>query len=276
MQDNFDALVDGVYRIAELAATELLQFYRKVDTLKVTQKANKTPVTAADLASDQIIHEYLAQLTPHIPILSEETPVAAATRMAWSRYWCVDPLDGTKEFIKGTDEFTINIALVEDHQPVFGLIFIPCRRECFYAGRGWGAFKRLEDVVTPIQVRPWPLDNQINVLVSRWHTPTTWGKLLHKELNYQLIKAGSSLKFCMVANGAADVYPRFGPTSEWDTAAGQCIVEEAGGVLVDLQGQPLEYNRRETLLNPNFVVVNDLEQLMKFFTIGEKADDAKS
>lgn len=225
--------------------------------LKVTQKNDNTPVTEADLAAHQLITERLAQLTPDIPCLSEEsTPEAIRDRHNWKIYWLIDPLDGTREFIDGGEAFTINIALIIDHRPVIGLIHLPVTGETWYAHHGDGSlYFDADDQQHTIQTRSLPT-LPVVAIGHRRHRERLHAFL--EELGpHQTIQRASSLKSCLVASALADIYPCFGPTSEWDTAAAQCIVEQAGGRIIDLTMQPLRYNLRDTLENPPFIVIGD-------------------
>lgn len=252
--ENLAPLIDPVCDIALRAGEEIMEVYRshKPD---IKYKADKSPVTRADLAADQLIRKELKQLTPEWPILSEEHTKGLdfETRSAWSTYWLVDPLDGTKGFIKQNGFFTVNIALIDNHQPVLGVIFAPSDEHLYYARRGGGAYKQIKnELAQKISVRKIPRNKPV-VVASRAHInkPT---QMLIDALDAEEIRVDSSLKCCMVADGSADLYLRSGPTSEWDTGAGQCIVEEAGGQLTDCSGSPLEYNHKESYLNPSFVV----------------------
>jgi 3'(2'), 5'-bisphosphate nucleotidase len=179
-------------------------------------------------------------------------------RHNWQRYWLVDPLDGTREFIKRNGEFTVNIALIEGHEPVLGVIYVPVTRVLYYACRGHGAYKKEAGATaTALEVHPWAGEGTALVAGSRSHAGEHLKFFLDRVGDYELVSMGSSLKLCLVAEGKADIYPRFGLTSEWDTAAAQCVVEEAGGMVVDLNGTPLRYNTKESLLNPYFLVIAD-------------------
>ena len=175
-------------------------------------------------------------------------------RSSWQRYWLVDPLDGTREFVKRNGEFTVNIALIDDHVPVLGVIVVPVTGLCYYARSGGGAFRQGRgETPRPISTRP--LNRRhVTVAGSRSHAGERLGRFLSRIGDYDLVSMGSSLKSCLVAEGKADVYPRLGPTSEWDTAAAHCIVDEAGGRLTDTAMHPLRYNTKESLLNPDFFV----------------------
>jgi 3'(2'), 5'-bisphosphate nucleotidase len=217
--------------------------------------------TVADSAANQIIITGLGKLTPDIPIVSEESAVIPFTeRSQWQLFWLIDPIDGTKEFMQRNYQFTVNIALIENHKPVLGVVRVPISGLCYFAVRGYGSFRKaLNRVPIPIQVGT--CRSPVRVVISRSHFGSGILRLqefLSKLSEYDLSTVGSSLKLCQVAEGSADVYPRFGPTSEWDTAAAQAIVEMAGGKVVSVEtGEPLSYNTTESLLNPHFIVYGD-------------------
>lgn len=225
---------------------------------EVSEKADSTPLTEADLAAHHEIMDGLSALTPEVPVLSEESkPKSYVERSKWLQYWLVDPLDGTREFIKRNGEFTVNIALIEEQEPVMGVVYAPVVGCLYYAARGLGAFKRVElDDPVPIQVRSQCPDKVI-IAGSRSHQSPAFKKFVAQLPGYEVISMGSSLKSCLVAEGTADIYARLGPTSEWDTAAAQCVVEEAGGQITDTQMKPLRYNTKDELLNPHFFVFGD-------------------
>jgi len=249
-------LIMPVREIAEQASRAIMQVYS--EPFEVVRKPDYSPVTAADVAAHDIIVEALERLTPGVPILSEEADVLPfAQRRTWDRYWLVDPLDGTREFIKRNGEFTVNIALIVGHEAVLGVIAVPATSTCYYATQTRGAFKQLHGAESqPIRVRRWD-GNRIVVAGSRSHGSERFEAFLRRFSSSEVLRVGSSLKSCLVAEGNADIYVRFGPTSEWDTAAAQVIVEQAGGAVFDLQMQPLRYNTKDSILNPAFVVVGD-------------------
>lgn len=256
MNTALAALAEPVLALAMRAAGEILRIY--ASDFAIHLKSDRTPVTAADLAAHAVLCEGLARLTPDIPVLSEESaPDEHPQRLGWPRLWLVDPLDGTREFVARSGEFSINIALVEDHLPVFGLILMPVSGAAYWAWRGGGAWK-LVPGSTPVPIRCRALGSgPVRVAGSRRHT----GHLLQTYLGYlgeHVYRGiGSALKACLIAEGEADVYPRFGPTSEWDTAASQILLEEAGGGLCDGARRPLRYNARHTLINPDFLAFGD-------------------
>lgn len=244
-----------VISIAREAGAAIMQVYR--GEIEVTRKDDNSPLTLADIEAHNIIVSGLAKLPPELPILSEESAsVPYSTRSAWRRYWLVDPLDGTREFIKRNGEFTVNIALIEDGKPILGVVFAPDKDVLYFAADGYGAFKQ-EDGKPVEEIHSRALDlSRLVVAGSRSHSDArTQAFLANIERNHLppgLISMGSSLKICLVAEGKADVYPRLGLTSEWDTAAAQCVLEQAGGSLVDLQGTSFRYNSKDSLLNPEF------------------------
>lgn len=258
----YEALLADIIGLAYQAGAQIMAIYTRAD-FAVQDKADASPLTAADLASHQTLCQGLRQLTPEVPILSEESAqIPYAERSQWQRYWLIDPLDGTKEFIKRNGEFTVNIALIESGRATLGVVLIPATGQCYSALLDVGAWRQDHPDQTPqtIQVTQ-PFAKPLRVVGSRSHTSAELTDYVDKLNNTlgtpEFIAIGSALKFCLVAEGSADVYPRLGLTSEWDTAAAQCVVEAAGGQVVDLNGQPLRYNQKESLLNPHFLVFGD-------------------
>jgi 3'(2'), 5'-bisphosphate nucleotidase len=249
------ALLDAIIALAREAGARIMEVYES--DIAVTHKEDRSPLTQADLAAHKAIVAGLAKLTPDIPVLSEEgaeTPYA--TRSSWTRYWIVDPLDGTKEFIKRNGEFTVNIALVDRHEPVLGVVYAPALGVTYAGARGLGALRERDGQREKITTRPCAATPYF--VVSRSHRDAPLEALLAKLPAHEAVSTGSSLKFCLVATGEADLYPRTGPTSEWDTAAGQCVAECAGAEVLKLpELTPLRYNEKESLLNPGFVVIGD-------------------
>ncbi len=258
MPDSHDICryLDGIISIAADAGRRIVEVYNQEFTIQ--HKDDKTPLTEADMAAHDAIVSGLKQLTPEIPILSEESvEIPYDKRKTWARYWLVDPLDGTREFIKRNGEFTVNIALIDTNVPVLGVITSPVSGLIYYGCKGQGAFKQLPgQAAKPIHTSTWD-GGRIRVAGSRSHRSDRFDAFVSCFEGHELVVMGSSLKSCLVAEGKADVYPRFGLTSEWDTAAAQCIVEEAGGAVTDLQLQPLRYNLKDSLLNPYFLVLGD-------------------
>lgn len=255
---NLNLLLPDVVKLAQAASEKILEVYHRTERVEVHTKADQSPLTEADLLSNDIITQGLHKLTPEIPILSEESAeIPFAERRQWQRYWLVDPLDGTKEFVQRSGQFAVNIALIDHHQVILGVIAVPCQDVCYYAHKGAGAYKQLPDgSVQQLITKPYA-NGPIRVIASRLHGLEALTIFLQKLENYTVTHSGSALKSCLVTEGQADIYPRFGPTCEWDTGAGQCIIEEAGGALLTEQGQPLLYNTKESLINPNFIVVGD-------------------
>ncbi len=242
---------DRVIDIALLAGKAIMAVYE--GEIAVSRKEDSSPLTQADLAAHDIITNGLAGIDPSIPVISEESSaIPFDERKKWNRYWLVDPLDGTREFIKRNGEFTVNIALIEDHMPVMGVVYAPALDLLFHAIKGEGAYRQLGNGA-PQRIRARNFDpTQVTVAGSRSHAGERLLAFLDRIGPHMLISMGSSLKICLVAEGRADVYPRLGLTSEWDTAAAQCILEEAGGQIVGTNGQVLRYNTKDSLLNPEF------------------------
>jgi len=260
-QQMLKDLLPEVIEIARQAGQIIMDIY--CSDFQINNKSDDTPVTCADLAANEFIVAALAKLNSDIPILSEEsTKIPYKERSQWQTYWLVDPLDGTRAFIEKTDEFSVNIALVNKNSPILGVIYSPVKKCSFYARQDNGAFY-LDDARQPrsIQVRKKCHDKIIVAGTEK----SAQSPILQTFLNnmekkfsaYEIKFMGSSLKSCMVAEGIADVYARLGPTSEWDTAAAQCIVEEAGGLITDTQMRVLRYNTKDSLLNPDFFVFGD-------------------
>jgi 3'(2'), 5'-bisphosphate nucleotidase len=219
----------------------------------VQNKDDNSPLTLADLESQRVIVEGLTQLTPDVPILSEESAQAPwAERRNWTELWVVDPLDGTREFVKRNGEFTVNIALVVDHEPLLGIVAAPAQGLLYWGARGVGAFSRHHGAAqSSIHIAPPHLP--VRVVGSRSHASAETASYLAGLGPHTMSGIGSSLKFCLIAAGQADLYPRFGPTSEWDTAAGQALLEAAGGHVTRPDGHRLRYNCRESLINGDFI-----------------------
>lgn len=242
--------------ISQEAGELIMGFYRS--TFTVTHKEDDSPLTQADLAAHKHISAALEALTPDIPVLSEEAAnISWEVRKGWKRYWLVDPLDGTREFVKRNDDFTVNIALIEEGEPVIGVVHVPVFNISYYAARGAGAYELNAGVERRIRVRA-PVPAVPRFVITRSHRDATLDALLAKFPVHEAKSRGSALKICLVAAGEADIYPRTGPTSEWDTAAGHCVVDEAGGKILRLpELTSLRYNQKESLLNPGFLVIGD-------------------
>lgn len=255
--DELKQLLQPVREIAIQAGTAILDIYHSGDWA-VTAKADATPLTEADIAAHHVVVAGLQQLQPQLPVLSEESDeTIKQARLSWDRYWLIDPLDGTKEFIAKTDEFTVNIALIDGHQSILGLVYAPVLGVTYMAARGTGAFKQVENSdIETIAVRTKPAEKFV-VATSRRHAKGRVDAAMQEVGGHDMLPMGSSLKFGVIAEGKADIYPRLGPTCEWDTAAAQCVLEEAGGAVLNLAGQPLQYNAKDELLNPYFVAIGD-------------------
>jgi len=251
------AIREDVIALAHDAASAILGIYDS--EFAVQHKDDDSPLTAADLAAHRCIVDGLARITPEIPVLSEESAheVPTATRRQWQRLWLVDPLDGTREFVKRNGEFTVNIALIVDGVAVWGVVQAPVTGELWHGGADIGAFRRLGSDETAIRVRA-PATAPLRVAASRSHRDSRTQAFIDRMGETEPVGLGSSLKFCKLAEGTLDVYPRFGPTSEWDTAAGQCVLEGAGGAVLDPQGRPFRYNQRERILNGDFIGLGDV------------------
>jgi len=245
-----------IVAIAQRAGTAILEVYHR--DFSVVSKADDSPLTQADLASHKVILAALSEYQPALPVLSEESSASSyAERRNWRDFWLVDPLDGTKEFIKKNGEFTVNIALVRDHYPVAGVVHVPVTGVSYFGAAGLGCFRQDgRDQPLPIQARV-PAATPPVVVGSRSHANPDLARRLARLGAHRMVSMGSSLKFCLVAEGLADFYPRLGPTSEWDTAAAQAVVEAAGGRVVTLDGTRLSCNRGDSLLNPEFLVFAD-------------------
>ncbi|MCW2480657.1 MULTISPECIES: 3'(2'),5'-bisphosphate nucleotidase CysQ [Symbiopectobacterium] len=243
-------MLEQICQLARDAGAAIMQVYDGERPVDVAHKKDASPVTAADLAAHHIIKQGLAQMFADIPLLSEEDPPAWEVRQHWQRYWLVDPLDGTKEFLNRNGEFTVNIALIENGAPVLGVVYVPVTG-VMYAASGGKAWKEVDGVRRLIRVNhahP-PL-----VVVSRSHLDAELKDYLLQLGEHQTVAIGSSLKFCLVAEGKAQLYPRFGPTNVWDTAAGHAVAAAAGAQVHDWQGKTLNYVPRESFLNPGFRV----------------------
>jgi len=248
---NSIKLID-IKNIAYEAGNAILQIYNQ--DFDFIEKEDNSPLTEADIKSNNIICTHLKQLYPHIPIISEENKqIPYEERQSWEYYWCIDPIDGTKEFINKNDEFTINIALIHKNSPILGVVYAPAIKEMYSAKKGEGVFKN--DKNLPLKINQ-NIKDKITVVASKSHLSIETQKFIDrlKANTVEHIGKGSSLKLCMVASGEADIYPRLAPTMEWDTAAADAIVREAGKMCYQFENnQPLIYNK-QSLLNPWFVV----------------------
>jgi 3'(2'), 5'-bisphosphate nucleotidase len=248
---DLPALARALIPIVARAGAAIMRIYDLGFT--VQRKEDNSPLTLADLESQRLIIEGLTEVTPEIPILSEESAQAPwDERKAWRELWVVDPLDGTREFVKRNGEFTVNIALVRDHEPVLGVVAAPALGLLYWGASGVGAFSHHRGAAqVPIKVSP--PESPLRVVGSRSHPSPETAGYLARVGPHVMTGIGSSLKFCLVAEGKADLYPRFGPTSEWDTAAGQALLEAAGGHVTRLDGHRLRYNCRASVINGNFL-----------------------
>ena len=241
---DLTGLLPRAAALAREAGHNVLAIYQDQNP-QVDYKQDHSPVTQADVVSHQILTRGLTDLEPHWPVVSEESAeIPFEERRGWRHFWMIDPLDGTREFLDRTGEFTVNIALIEDDHPVLGVIYAPVMDTLYFATRGAGSYRVNGTVTTPSRVAP---ARRKRLVVSRRHASTQ-----DTSNSGECLVMGSSLKFCLIAEGAADVYPRSGPTMEWDTAAAQCILEEAGGSVTDLAGNRIRYNK-PSLRNPGFV-----------------------
>lgn len=244
-------LAESLMATVERAGAAIMRIYDA--GFRVQHKEDDSPLTAADLESQRLIIEGLERITPGIPILAEESAAAPwAERRTWRELWVVDPLDGTREFVKRNGEFTVNIALVVEHEPLLGIVAAPARGVIYWGIAGMGAYRRRQGeearrITASAPQRP------LRVVGSRSHPSEQTAAYLSRLGPHVMEGIGSSLKFCLLAEGKADLYPRFGPTSEWDTAAGQAVLEAAGGHVTRMDGHRMRYNCRDSLLNGDFV-----------------------
>lgn len=247
---QYSTILPDIIRIADEAGERILPIYES--DFEVRYKEDQSPITAADMASHDVIVKGLERLTPGIPVLSEEgASIPWEERKHWRRFWLIDPIDGTKEFTRRTGEFTVNIALIEDGEPVMGVVTAPALKEAFWGIRGEGAYKRAHaGEIKAIQVAE-PATSR-KVVASKNHMNEATRSFIDKLGEHELVQAGSSLKFCRLAEGLADIYPRLGPTCEWDTGAAHAVLIAAGGKVETLEGQPLKYGK-EDVLNPHFI-----------------------
>jgi len=253
-----NALREAVIALAHQAGAAIMQVYHgDFADFQVQNKADDSPLTRADLAAHRIIVEGLAQLTPDWPILSEESAhIPWVQRRPWQRYWLVDPLDGTREFIKRNGEFSVNIALIDHGTAIFSLIQSPVTGVIWHAELGQGAYRRCGEEQRLLSTCC-PAQQPLRVVASRSHGCPTLDYALAHMGEVEVSRLGSALKFCKLAEGKLDVHLRMHPTQEWDTAAGQCLLEAAGGVVLTLSGKPLRYNQREQLINGDFIALGD-------------------
>lgn len=258
-------LLESVISLVHEAGKKILEIYETGD-FSVEIKSDDSPLTQADRAAHKLLYAALEKLDVG-PVLSEEGVIASwDERRTWEQYWLIDPLDGTKEFIKRNGEFTVNVALIRKNVPVLGVVYAPVKELWYYAEQGKGAFRRDAESTVAIAPQPFPSDGHrpVRVVGSRSHTSEYFENFMKQLPNAELVSVGSSLKLCMVAEGSADLYPRLIPTCEWDTAAAQAVAEEAGAVVVDWEERkPLRYNTKEELLNPYFIVAVSADSVGK-------------
>ena len=257
---DLKSIVDRVANISIQAGYEILRYYKS--DYSVRNKSNNSPVTEADIAANEFIVPSLTKLTPEIPIISEESDVADySVRSHWQRYWLIDPLDGTRSFVQGTDEFTVNIALIENYYPILGVVHSPVEQSTYWGAVGIGAYRSVADFDEPASINTGQLySSYIKMLISRSGmndgVEAFKRNLEADSFTCQVLRSSSSIKFCRAAEGTVDVFLRFGQTSEWDTAAGQCVLECAGGSVIDLDNNRLKYNKADAKLrNPKFLAI---------------------
>ncbi|WDE05634.1 3'(2'),5'-bisphosphate nucleotidase CysQ [Thalassomonas viridans] len=253
-----EQLLDIALQSARLAGAEIMNYYRH-GNFDTEIKGDESPVTSADLAANQVLMDRLKTLTPDIPIISEELDIEGlAQRKLWSKYWLLDPIDGTGEFIIGSGDFAVNIALIENGWPSIGVIHAPDHCLTYYGQKHLGAFKDNDQGSHQIRVASYKPGRAVKVAISRRQELSLMGQYLSSDFDFEYIALGScSLKNCLIAEGGADCYLRIGPTGEWDTGASQCILEQAGGSILDSEFHPLSYNCRDTLMNPDFISMGD-------------------
>lgn len=250
-----------VLQIAKAAGAAILEIYAQCEGIEIQRKADDSPLTAADQAANKVICEGLEALPTVYPIISEENKqVTKEVRQAYDYYWLVDPLDGTKEFIKHNGEFTVNIALIHKDRVVGGVVYTPVTDDLYWAAKGEGAFIQQDGKITQLHAPKFTLDQEgLQVVCSRSHLNEETQKFIDQLNNPVLVSKGSSLKFLELATGKAHLYPRVAPTMEWDTAAAQIIVEEAGGKVLQFGTEkPVVYNK-DNLLNPFFVAYANIQ-----------------
>ena len=251
---HYSSILPEVLKIADAASEKVMSIY--MTDFKVDYKADESPITAADIASHNVIVEGLSNLSEDIPILSEEgAEIPWSERKHWQRFWLIDPIDGTKDFTQRTDEFTVNIALIENGEPILGVVTAPALKEAYWGLRGQGAYKR--DNTGHVQrISVAPPGEAKRVVASKNYLNEDTKAFIDKLGAHELVQAGSSLKFCKIAEGHADIYPRLAPTCEWDTGAAHAVLSAAGGKVETLEGKPLQYGK-EDVLNPHFIASGD-------------------
>lgn len=241
--------------VVHAAGDAIMAIYRR-GSPEVRHKSDSSPVTEADIASHRALVRHLAQLLPGCQVVSEEDPASLIHRQSVGCFWLIDPLDGTKEFIARNGEFTVNIALIEEERSILGVVYAPALSALYWGGAGLGAFRCMGGETVAIKVASAAGSRACRVVASKSHLNEATQAMIDRLGDVSLVQTGSSLKFCRVAEGEADIYPRLAPTFEWDTAAGQALLEGAGGLVLDLQGRPLLYGKPD-VLNPHFVAISD-------------------
>lgn len=254
---DLSRLLDEVRRAAVEAGAAIMEVYNRGKGTEAEYKDDNSPLTEADMAANRILVARLQELTPAVPIMAEESDLPPwSKRKHWRECWVVDPLDGTREFLKRNDEFTVNVGLVRDHKPILGVVYAPALQRWYYAARHEGAWRQ-DGKKTPsrLKVQPPESGHPLTVVGSRSHNTPEFDAFVDKLGASETVAMGSSLKLCLVADGTADLYPRLGPTSEWDTCAAHAVVDEAGGQVLNFEtGEALTYNARESIINPSFIV----------------------
>ena len=257
---DLNSLTKEVIQIAKQAGDAILKIYNESADIEIHKKADDSPLTIADKTANDIICKGLENLSVDYPIISEENKeIPYQERKDFVTFWQVDPLDGTKEFIKRNGEFTVNIALVHEQRPIMGVVYTPCTEQMFYGFKNGGAFLSENDETKAIKSKPFSLEDKgLKMVCSRSHLNEETQNFVDKFDTPELVAKGSSLKFMILAEGKADIYPRLAPTMEWDTCAAQIILEEAGGAVIDQNtSEPLKYNK-EVLLNPHFIAYGNV------------------
>jgi 3'(2'), 5'-bisphosphate nucleotidase len=268
MNPDLQTLLPKIIEIAKKAAAIIDPFYRSID-LAISKKIDDTYLTPADTAAHECIVKELMQISDY-PILSEEGPeISWAKRQTWSRYWLVDPLDGTRGFIKKSPEYTVNIALIDEHDPILGVVYAPEKNILYYAAKNHLAYRQVGQE-NPTLMTTRHLNDTVQVVVGRHYNSRRMNLFVEQFPHVEITRVNSSLKFGLIAEGLCDFYPRFGPICEWDTAAGHCVLQEAGGVVVDFDGRPLQYNVRESLNCPAFMALGDRSAAPKLLEIYDK------
>ena len=247
----FSTLLPKLISLTSKAGETIMTLHN--DNMSFIVKSDKTPLTQADKISHNLITKTLKKNSPGVPILSEESKkIPFSVRRNWDAYWLIDPLDGTRDFLDGTSNFCINIAYVVNNYPIFGMIYAPFEKIHYYRLPGQTSIKLVDDICCKLRTQKpkrWE-----NIVIGRYSTKNKQlQKHLRSKTNFEIFRLGSALKFCSIAEGHNHYYPKFGRCSEWDTAAGVCILEGAGGNVVDFQNQPLRYNTREDNLSSTFV-----------------------